>query len=66
MVDRRLYCIVLFYITGQKNLKEQALCNAFAAIMLAALIREFNNYFIDIGIPEDYAKAQGDFKKLFV
>ena len=40
-------CIVLFYITGQKNLKEQALCNAFAAIMLAALIREFNNYFID-------------------
>ncbi len=26
----------------------------------------FDNYFIDIGIPEDYAKAQEDFKKLFV
>lgn len=25
----------------------------------------FDNYFIDIGIPEDYAKAQVDFKKLF-
>lgn len=24
---------------------------------------EFNNYFIDIGIPEDYAKAQNDFKE---
>jgi len=25
----------------------------------------FDNYFIDIGIPEDYAKAQLDFKKMF-
>lgn len=25
----------------------------------------YSNYFIDIGIPEDYAKAQEDFKKLF-
>ncbi len=25
----------------------------------------FGNYFIDIGIPEDYTKAQIDFKKLF-
>lgn len=25
----------------------------------------FNNYFIDIGIPEDYYKAQQDFKTLF-
>ena len=23
---------------------------------------EFNEYFIDIGIPDDYAKAQNDFK----
>lgn len=27
--------------------------------------KTFDNYFIDIGIPEDYAKAQEDFKKLF-
>lgn len=27
--------------------------------------RGFENYFIDIGIPEDYSKAQIDFKKLF-
>ena len=27
--------------------------------------KTFNNYFIDIGIPEDYSKAQMDFKKLF-
>lgn len=25
---------------------------------------EFNEYFIDIGVPEDYQKAQGDFKRL--
>ena len=25
----------------------------------------FDNYFIDIGIPEDYTKAQGDFKAMF-
>lgn len=25
---------------------------------------KYNNYFIDIGIPEDYYKAQNDFKKL--
>jgi D-glycero-alpha-D-manno-heptose 1-phosphate guanylyltransferase len=24
---------------------------------------EFDSYFIDIGIPEDYAKAQNDFKR---
>ena len=27
---------------------------------------EFNGYFIDIGIPEDYAKAQIDFPKQFL
>ncbi len=27
--------------------------------------KEFENYFIDIGIPEDYERAQTDFKKLF-
>ena len=27
--------------------------------------KTFNNYFIDIGIPEDYAKAQIDFKNMF-
>jgi D-glycero-alpha-D-manno-heptose 1-phosphate guanylyltransferase len=27
--------------------------------------KAFDNYFIDIGIPEDYARAQEDFKKLF-
>lgn len=25
----------------------------------------YNNYFIDIGVPEDYAKAQIDFKEIF-
>jgi D-glycero-alpha-D-manno-heptose 1-phosphate guanylyltransferase len=27
--------------------------------------KTFDNYFIDIGIPEDYAKAQEDFKRMF-
>lgn len=27
--------------------------------------KEFENYFIDIGVPEDYDRAQTDFKKLF-
>ena len=25
----------------------------------------FDDYFIDIGIPEDYAKAERDFKQIF-
>src|SRR5215212_3435934 len=40
-------CVAIFFIVGKKNIAERSLAYTLAAIMLMALVREFNNFFID-------------------